>query len=254
MKLVPENINEVQGFVRNIDPKSSMRIGKAANPYRILVFTEEYSDNGPVLKYSDVVEAEENTWDREIDDFDEVDDILSNWVEKAHNYYGAWILENPDDRPEDSVFWHARDMENNWFKFYDNTYYIPKKLSLNESQSFERGQDPKKSMNLGFGDPLEALKIYEKILSIINDTNYPSYMDNDIEGDPQEIRKIGDIYSIIFGKDHYKRSEFYDEYFFDVSRSLGLWETGDAPSDRTFYDIRDSSEVMILFLEEELGI
>jgi hypothetical protein len=124
--------------------------------------------------------------------------------------------------------------------------------NIDESQSFERGIDPKEAIGLGHGDKLKAKKLYEKIIDIINDLDYPEYLDGDIEGNPMDIQKIGDILGIIY--DRSIKGDFFDEWLSDVYNEISRWESnGEDPTD-VLKDVKDVAEDILYEINTELGI
>jgi len=134
-KKVFENIN----FERGQDPKSSMNIGLKSHAVQILSVEEELFDGTPVndLPKEDRMDGElQDQFYNDPIEKDEAHYLLNNWEEEIHPYYGFWILAHDMDLQKDfsDAEWvHPRDLENSWVKLDNQYYWIPKKLSLNES-------------------------------------------------------------------------------------------------------------------------
>jgi len=115
-------IYEAQEFKRGKDPKASMEIGKANNPFVIEFMEEESDDNGrvtgPLPK-----DHNQETWFRECPP-QETHYILSNWktaVDGAYYFYGHM---KDLDEEYDEIF-HAPEFSDEYVEYQGELYYIP---------------------------------------------------------------------------------------------------------------------------------
>jgi hypothetical protein len=113
-------IKESYNFERGKDPKETMKIGKAANPFVIEFMEEEYDEEGRVDKplpedHSHV------TW-MESCDAHETHYVLNNWkqaVDGAYYFYGHY---KDTDYTEHL---HAPEINDEYVEYNGELYYIP---------------------------------------------------------------------------------------------------------------------------------
>lgn len=86
---------------------------------------------------------------------------------------------------------------------------------------------------------LKVLDVLKQMKSIIDDPNYPKYLDEDLLGDPQDIQKVGDIYSMSHLIPKGGRFQLIHE-------ALGRWNNGDDPS-RILKDLEIYIEEILSF-------
>ena len=121
-------VYESLNFERGQDPKTSMGIGKVANPIKIISVEEEQYEGGRVMSLDDVEKANENTWGNLIEDEMEIHYLLDNWEDQIDAFYGFWV-ENTD--PENSFdneqeYLHPSELEEEFVEYQGQTYKIPK--------------------------------------------------------------------------------------------------------------------------------
>jgi len=124
-------INESANFERGLDPKESMKIGSRVNALVLSAIDIEVGDVYNSLDEEGVIE------------------VLEDWQEifpKNSSRYLFYINENPDSRDETSYV--SSDLDGEWIIYKGKYYKIPDS-PVKESVNFERGLDPKKSMNIG---------------------------------------------------------------------------------------------------------
>jgi len=109
-------------FERGQDPKTSMGIGKAANPIKIHSMEEEEWEGGRVSSLEDVEKANDNTWSSPIDDPFEVHFILDNWEEEIDPFYQFWARYGEDMEAE---YLHPQELEGEFVDYQGQVYQIP---------------------------------------------------------------------------------------------------------------------------------
>jgi hypothetical protein len=76
-------------------------------------------------------------------------------------------------------------------------------------------------------EELDIIDVLKECLRIINDRNYPKYLDGDIEGDPQDIQKMGDISNLSYNVDY--------RWFSNI---VGSWDDGELDSTEALKDLK----------------
>ena len=115
-------VNENISFERGQDPKTSMGIGKAGNPFVIDFMQEEYDADGRV----DGPLPEDHSQDTWFESCDNQETIyvLNNWktaVDGGYYFYGHF----KDESEEDSETIHAPEFNDEYVEFEGELYYIP---------------------------------------------------------------------------------------------------------------------------------
>jgi len=118
----PPFVAESLNFERGQDPKTSMGIGKAANPIKIHSMEEEEWEGGRVSSLEDVEKANDNTWSSPIDDPFEVHFILDNWEEEIDPFYQFWARYGEDMEAE---YLHPQELEGEFVDYQGQVYQIP---------------------------------------------------------------------------------------------------------------------------------
>lgn len=122
-------------FERGQDPKTSMRIGKAANALKIFSVDKEMWDGGVVYDINSLPkEHQANTWDEPMYDEAEIHHLLDNWEEEIGKEYTFWVEVNGEG-PEAAEYRPPNELEGNFVEFQGEVYQIPETdLFKNASQ------------------------------------------------------------------------------------------------------------------------
>lgn len=170
MKLVRENIN----FERGQKPSQAMDIGLGKHAEKIILTDKLVSQYGFWM-------TDEITYDGLLIG------VAKEWRDQAGNYV---ILSGDDDFGETDYAWlidpagsqdfpHVYSLIN---RNIMNSYF-----SLKESVNFERGQDPRKSMNIGLGEYRNEIL---KIDNIVSKYGFEMKSDFSTLSDPGEFNDI----------------------------------------------------------------
>jgi hypothetical protein len=116
-------IFESFNFQRGKEPKESMEIGKAANPFVIEFMEEEFDDEGRVTAPLPE-DHNQDTWFESCDP-QETHHVLANWkdaVDGAYYFYGQ-MKDNTD--PDHLEHFHAPEFNDEYVEYQGQLYYIP---------------------------------------------------------------------------------------------------------------------------------
>lgn len=114
---------ESVNFQRGQDPKSSMGIGKAANPFVIVLGEREVDDDGYITEPLPE-DHNQDTWFQSQTD-DTIEEVLTNWEREIDGswYFHGYMKDNPDK--DDLEMFHAPEFNDEWVEFNGEKYYIP---------------------------------------------------------------------------------------------------------------------------------
>jgi len=118
-KLVIENIR----FQRGKDPKTSMGIGKATNPFVIEYAEREVDDDGYITGPLPE-DHSQDTWYESADAW-MTEEVLQNWKEEVDGswYFGGHYKEDGSSAGDELV--HAPEINDEWVEYLGDLYYIP---------------------------------------------------------------------------------------------------------------------------------
>lgn len=149
MKFIPESLEESQNFERGIEPLKAMKIGMI-----------KWSDlkEGTVLQciktfYLNANQKITNSEENSIISIDEGEILVVREVDEGKKDWVIWHIQYDD--MEDYL--ENKDKNESWrFDYFSGTlaqfekrFRILQRSELSESANFERGMDPKKTMDIG---------------------------------------------------------------------------------------------------------